>query len=341
MSLPDGRRVHGGPGPDGPARFDFSTTANALGPHRPSLAAIRRADHSRYPDPSYRDLRARVARLHGVAPARVLFAASASEFIFRCTAIGGRGPVCVPRHGFGDYASAARAFGRPTVHDLNEATLAWFADPGSPRGETSSPPRALPDPARTLCVLDRACAPLRLDGGDGWSARAANRVFRLHSPNKALGLTGLRAAYAIAPSRSVWTAPLEAACPSWPLGAASVALLETWTLAETQAWVADGRIRLAAWKRRQDAGLAALGFRVEPSVGNFGLVRPPPGVGGDAVEAALAEASVAWRETTSFGLPGAWRVSVQRPVAQRRLFAALEPFGTRERADRGGTSPEP
>ena len=316
-------RVHGGPGSDGPASFDFSTTANARGPHAATRAALNRADHSRYPDPAYRDLRARIAALHGVSAERVLFAGSGSEFIFRCAAVSGRGAVCVPRHAFGDYTSAAEAFGRRIVHDAEAATLAWFTDPGSPRGEAAPPPVPLPN-ASTLAVLDRACAPLRLGGKDAWSTAAADGVFQLFSPNKALGLTGVRAAYAIAPAAgSPWVAPLERACASWPLGAAGVALLDAWTRPATQRWVVESRAVLARWKRRQDEGLTALGFEVAPSVGNFALVRAPRGTDPVTLERALTGASIAWRDTTSFGLPGAWRVSVQGPTAQRHLFAAL------------------
>ncbi|MBQ1766317.1 MAG: aminotransferase, partial [Aquincola sp.] len=83
-------RTHGGPDARGPARFDFSTNANAAGPCPMALAAAQAADASRYPDPSYTALRARLAALHGVAPQRILLAASASEFIQRITAVGAR-----------------------------------------------------------------------------------------------------------------------------------------------------------------------------------------------------------------------------------------------------------
>ena len=61
-------------------------------------------------------------------------------------------------------------------------------------------------------------------------------VFVLHGPNKALGLCGLRGAYAIAPEQrrvgydaAAWCAALAAAEPSWPLGAHAVTMLEAWT----------------------------------------------------------------------------------------------------------------
>ena len=42
-----------------------------------------------------------------------------------------------------------------------------------------------------------------------------------------------------------------------------------------------------------------------------------------ALHQALKAAGVAWRDTASFGLPGAWRVSVQPPSAQDAMLAVL------------------
>jgi histidinol-phosphate aminotransferase len=277
-----------------------------------------------------------LADFHGVEPARVVLAASASEFIFRLTGVTGPGPVAVPQHAFGDYATAARGWGRACVvhgeRAADLATLRWVTDPSSPLGQSVDP---LPDlTSQALTVLDRACEPLRLHGHSGWQASGAlDRVFQLWSPNKALGLTGVRAAYAIAPLGEVgaqWCHRLEAACPSWPLGAAGVALLTAWASPAVQHWLADARHTLRGWKQRQTAGFAELGWLVQPSVSNYGLLRPPAQTGMDAatyatqvVEPALAQAGVAWRNTTSFGLPGAWRVSVQPPVAQDHVWAVL------------------
>ncbi|HSV70321.1 MAG TPA: aminotransferase class I/II-fold pyridoxal phosphate-dependent enzyme [Methylibium sp.] len=322
-----GLRVHGGPGADGPARFDFSTTANACGPQPAAWQAVRRADRRHYPDPEGRALRERLAALHGVGAERVLLAASASEFIFRCTAVADPGAVRVPRFGFGDYAAAAHAFDKAVVHDVDprrerRVALAWFADPGSPLGQPEAAPPTLPDD-QVLQVLDRACAPLRLQGRSAWPAAAARAVFQLWSPNKALGLTGVRGAYAIAPARSRWTGRLQAACPSWPLGADGAAMLAAWTEPAVQRWVAASRLRLRGWQRSQQALLAALGFEPLPSVANFFVVRPPARVGMRRVEQALAAEGLRWRDTLSFGLPGAWRVSVQPPRAQQALRACL------------------
>lgn len=334
-------RIHGGPGAGGPARFDFSTTANACGPCPMALAAVRDAPYTYYPDPAYSALRQQLAALHQVAPERVVLAASASEFIFRITAVGGNGPVAVPVHAFGDYTTAARGHGRAVVHGLPEvhtATLVWHTDPSSPCGQAVAlPEHAWGHPVWT--VVDRACEPLRLEGASAWVGNAADDVCQLYSPNKALGLTGVRAAYAIAPLHgAAMVQRLEAACPSWPLGAAGVALLTAWATPAVQQWVADSRHTLRAWKQRQTDGLARLGWQVQPSVANYFLLRPPPAVGMGAaavtycdtvVQPALAAAGVAWRNTTSFGLPGAWRVSVQAPAAQDHLFGVLQTVGAR------------
>lgn len=366
MNLP---RIHGGPGANGPVRFDFSTTANACGPCPTALAAVREAPYQHYPDPAYTALRQQLAALHQVAPERVVLAASASEFIFRITAVGGNGPVAVPVHAFGDYTTAARGNGRAVVHgspELSHATLVWHTDPSSPCGlaaerpdhlwgqpvphalpsgcQTSLLPEQLaavqPPPHSVWTVVDRACEPLRLAGASAWVGDAADDVCQLWSPNKALGLTGVRAAYAIAPLHgAAMVQRLEAACPSWPLGAAGVALLTAWATPAVQQWVAESRHTLRDWKQRQTDGLARLGWQVQPSVANYFLLRPPPAVGmgvaavpycETVVQPALAAAGVAWRNTTSFGLPGAWRVSVQAPAVQDHLFDVLHSLPARQ-----------
>lgn len=331
-------RTHGGPGPAGPARYDFSTTANACGPCPAAMAALRDCDRSCYPDPSYTALKQQLAAFHGVSPERVLLAASASEFIFRITAATGLGPVAVPRHAFGDYATAARAFGRSVrTHQVGvsapqavDATLVWHTDPGSPLGASSVFPHA--GVGHAVRVLDRACEPLRLEGvADVTEAEA---VFQLWSPNKALGMTGVRAAYAIAPQTGVCSAELdrlEAMCPSWPLGAEGVALLRAWVSPEVQSWVAASHVTLRSWKTRQCDALRALGWDALPSVSNFNVVRWPGGGWGegesersvDVFHRRLAAAGVAWRYAESFGLPHAWRVSVQAPEAQDAMLEVL------------------
>ena len=81
------QRIHGGPDRHGVPLHDFSTNSNACGPCPDAAAAVRQADATQYPDASYSALREQLAAFHGVAVQRVVLAASASEFIFRITAL--------------------------------------------------------------------------------------------------------------------------------------------------------------------------------------------------------------------------------------------------------------
>jgi histidinol-phosphate aminotransferase len=329
-------RVHGGADAQGAARWDFSTCSNAAGPCPAALAAVHAADATRYPDPAATAVRQALALLHGVEPERILPAASASEFIQRITAVTGRlqpGAVRVPRHAYGDYALAAAAWGRACVADDDPhtaraapCTLHWYADPTSPLGQDG----AACGTAVHACpaVLDAVYAPLRLEGRSAWTDAARDGVFVLHSPNKALGLTGLRGAYAVAPRDDGAAgfdlrgclAALQATAPSWPLSAHAQAMLLAWATPDVQAWVARSRTLLADWKASLLRRLLARGFALRPSVTPFAVVRPPV-----ALPASLLRAhGVAVRDTASFGLPGCWRVSVQAPAAQHALMRALD-----------------
>lgn len=339
-------RIHGGPDAQGAPLYDFSSNSNACGPCPQVLAAVQAADAARYPDATYTGLRAALARFHGVALWRVVLAGSASEFIFRITAwVKGQGAqqaprtVCLPRHAYGDYAHAALVWGLQTGHDPDAAALVWACEPSSPIGQahttwpawvhlgadgalhTSS---AAPEPLCNTVVLDSAYAPLRLGGTPSLSDAQRAKVWQLFSPNKALGLTGVRAAYAIAPADAPQAATqLDALAPSWVLGAHGVALLMAWTQADTQAWLHGSLQTLRGWKQRQVQGLQALGWTVQPSDTPFFCAQPPQGVNAVALCAQLRAQGIKLRDATSFGLPGWVRLGVLPPQAQEALGNAL------------------
>jgi histidinol-phosphate aminotransferase len=322
-------REHGGPNAAGAVRWDFSTNVNAAGPCPQAMAALAAADPTRYPDPGYHALRERLAAWHGVAPERIVLAASASEFIQRITAVGAQlapGAVALPTLAYGDYAAAARAWGRPcTAADDSTATLRWCADPGSPLGQDATPPAR---PAAAPTVLDAAYAPLRLHGSSAWGEDDRQGVFQLISPNKALGLPGVRGAYAIAPAFAAsqaawpvtrWCERLAQAQPSWPLGAHAVALLEAWTEPATQTWLSSSRDTLRGWTGQLRGGLDDLSLQPQASCTPFLCARRPPA----AHAAWLRARGLAVRDTASFGLPGWMRVSAQPPDATQALLRAL------------------
>jgi len=326
-----GMSVHGGPDALGAPRHDFSTNANACGPCPQALAALQAADRSHYPDPAYTGLRAALACFHGVPAQRIVLASSASEFIHRTSAYAARAGLrraVLPAHGYGDYARAAQLWGlEPQAPGADAgAALHWACEPASPLGgadaalalwlEYGLAPGA-------LRVLDRAYAPLRLEGESG---AVPQDVWQLWTPNKALGLTGVRAAYAIAPPGAEPTAAaLQALAPSWPVGVDGVALLHAWVQPHVQAWLAQSLDTLRGWKAQQIALCARLGWQVLPgSLANYFTARLPVA---DAAEMAAAlqrlrAQGIKLRDCASFGLPGCARLGVLGPLAQQALAQA-------------------
>ncbi|MDM0057261.1 aminotransferase class I/II-fold pyridoxal phosphate-dependent enzyme [Variovorax fucosicus] len=328
----DLRDSHGGPDAQGVPLHDFSTNSNACGPCPAILEAVRQADATRYPDPRYGGLRARLAEFHGVAAERIVFAASASELIFRLTAAAARRgarSVCLPAHGYGDYARAAQAWGLQPAPQV-EARLVWCCDPSSPLGQAQSGLPASIDAlaADAVCVLDLAYEPLRLDGALGLGSAQRDRVWQLWTPNKALGLTGVRAAYAIAPvDAGDWVDTVDAMAPSWPVGTHGVALLDGWTSAATQQWLATSLVTLREWKARQIVLCEQeFGWRCLPGAANFFCARPPmDDIAG--LCAGLRTQGIKLRDTTSFGLPGHVRLAALPPASGQALADALRRIG--------------
>lgn len=402
MTLPD-CVVHGGPDALGSVPHDFSTNANAAGPCPFVQERLQTLVADRYPDPAHAAVIERLAAMHEVSPARIIIGTSASELIMRITAAMMRlhGPqvqVRVPVHAYGDYARAAMAWGLPVStwgkvmlphvaedqadstgtahlsgHDRglrlpteSRVTLTWICNPDSPFGK--SPPHDADTPPSApehlaVQVLDRVYAPLQLEGEQP-DPTWLDRVWQLHSPNKALGLCGVRGGYLIAPQ--TLSDPDEALCttlralaPSWPLGAHAVALLEAWTEADTRQWLDEALMQLQEWKQMQTGGLRQRGWRVHDSLTSFFCTEPPwlvsanaarektdtPAAAGTAEAAIVRELSfpqdnpqtirlqrhlraqgIKLRETGSFGLPGAFRLCVHHPRSQEALWHALDNF---------------
>jgi histidinol-phosphate aminotransferase len=308
-------RVHGGPDAAGVARFDFSTNSNACGPCPCALVAVQQADATQYPDASYTELRAQLAAFHDVDVRRVVLAASASEFIFRISAmVAMRGGhfVRLPPFSYGDYAHAGAAHGLSMVAS-GGADLYWACEPSSPLGVSHSDWHSANCAVR---VVDRAYEPLRLSGSFSY-AGGLNQLWQLYSPNKALGLTGVRAAYAIAPfDGSTDIEAMNQLCPSWPIGAHGVAMLMAWTQPDAQAWLTSSLATLQKWKIQQIALCESMGWTVMPSLANFFVCQA------DIDLAALRQHGIKLRDCASFGLANHVRISVLGPAAQDALHNA-------------------
>lgn len=319
-------RVHGGTDEHGPLPHDFSSNANALGPCPVVLSALERVDATRYPDPNYTALRAALADFHRVDESRIVIAGSASEFIQRITTCQWRKGIhfyWVPQHAYGDYALAAQGWGMEQANDVNQAGLVWLCNPSSPLGQVESAEvlNAVQNNPNVAAVLDCAYEPLCLDEQARIALQQRDHLWQLWSPNKALGMTGVRGAYAIAPAgehRAVCA--LNSLAPSWVLGAHGQAMLHAWTLPETQGWLTESRSVLAHWKQQLIDCLHAEGWQTRPSIASFLCAMPPC----DIDETTLRMNGVKLRNANSFGLPGWWRLCAQGPQALSALSNALQ-----------------
>lgn len=332
---PVNHTTHGGPDALGVPSHDFSTNANACGPSPQALAAVQQADARTYPDPTYVALCRQLASFHSVEPARVLPMGSASEAMARLGAAASRcglRQAWYPDPHFGDVARLSAAWGLQRVAEPAQADLLWCCEPGTPHGQNQSGLASLvaDQTAAQVAVLDCAYAPLRLSGTPSLNEEALHRVWQLWSPNKALGLTGVRAAYLLAPACAIGRpdslsarllAMLQALAPSWVVGVHGVAMLQAWCQADTQAWLAASHQDLIDWKARQQALCDRLGWAWQVSNTNYFMAQPGPD--GAGLPDWRARRGIKLRDAGSFGLPGWLRMGVLPPPSQEALWQAV------------------
>jgi histidinol-phosphate aminotransferase len=324
--MPSLQPVHGGTDSLPDPRYDFSSNANPLGPCPPVLAALRSTDFTRYPDPLYRRLREMLASHHGTTPEHVVVGAGASELILRLIrCIDGSVQQLTPT--FSEYARGARLAGRRVISAHSPAAflraqakhpgVGFVCWPNNPTGELWPLDFVWAAAAAGPLVVDMAYA--SLCGPDHAAAieAAATRAYRLYSPNKAFGVTGVRGAYVIAP-RVLRALALTA--PSWVIGRDAVTFLETAIRPDARQWLAQGLPELGCWRTRLAESLSRMGVPVRESPATFLLAR----VGDSArISAHLRGRDVRVRDAGSFGLRQWIRLSAQPPAAQKALIAGL------------------
>jgi histidinol-phosphate aminotransferase len=325
--MPSLHPVHGGTDSRPDPRYDFSSNANPLGPCPSVLAAVRNADVTRYPDPGYTQLRAALADFHRTASERIVVGAGASELILRLISrIDGTVRQLVPT--FSEYGRGARLAGRRLISARSPAAflraqsqspgLGFICWPNNPTGDMWSAEFVAAAAAAGPLVVDLAYAPLCDAGQTADIEAAAAGAYRLYSPNKAFGLTGVRGAYLITPRID---RRLSNVAPSWVIGRDAVAMLESAILPQACTWLAQGMPQVKRWRTRLAASLRQLGLPVRESPATFLLAK----VGNAArITAHLRSRDVRVRDGSSFGLRQWIRLSAQPPAAQKALLAALE-----------------
>src|SRR6266403_2085071 len=166
--MPSLHPVHGGTDSLPDPRYDFSSNANPLGPCPSILPAVRNADVTRYPDPSYTQLRATLAVHHRTAPERIVVGAGASELILRLISrIDGSIQQLAPT--FSEYARGARLAGRKLISARSQDAflraqsehpgLGFLCWPNNPTGDLWSPEFVSAAAAAGPLVVDLAYAP--------------------------------------------------------------------------------------------------------------------------------------------------------------------------------------
>lgn len=338
--------AHGGTDALGVAPFDFSSNANPLPWPEALTQALAGADRRHYPAPGYELLREALASQQGVSAERIVPTAGSSEGIRRLTLMAhlqGVRTVWAPQPGYGDYAQAALALGMQVlpcplgegaaaVH-AGQPVLWWLCDPLNPTGRLLSAERValladhLPTlPEGSVVALDLAYEPLRMaPRNDAAWAPVWPQVWQLWSPNKALGATGVRAGWMVAPA-GVQAEPLVhrlwQLAPGWVLSAEGAALLMACLQPEVQAWLAQSRAQLRLWRDDLQALLKRHGWRVAPTDSHFFLAQPPAGLRIDG--AAWRAQGLKLRDATSLGAAGWWRLSSQGPRALQALEHQLQ-----------------
>jgi threonine-phosphate decarboxylase len=352
------KAIHGGDvrvlaaraGCDPSALLDFSANVNPLGPPDGVRDVLRRlagdpSELTRYPDPTYADLRAAFGATNGVDPDRIVVANGSAALVGALVRALGPARCILPVPAFSEYHKALRDAAvdsievgltretyEPDVGALvraaheTGATLCILSNPNNPTGALASREaivelerslraekcRLVVDEAFIDYVPDASCIPL------------ATEAIVLRSLTKFYAIPGVRIGYAVAP-KSLATA-IAGALPSWPVGAieARVALAAL----DDPTYASHARATNAYERERMRGALMRLGFHIVPAAANFLFVDVAPartsarGLADDLLE----RDGIAVRVCDDFsGLPAATfvRVAVKGGDDNERLLEAL------------------
>jgi histidinol-phosphate aminotransferase len=319
--------IHGGTDSLPDPAYDFSSNANALGPCPWVLAAVRRADVSRYPDPSYTRIRDTIAQFHGTTPDRIVVGAGASELVLRLIRRL-KGAVHQLAPTFSEYSRGAHVAGRRLIssrspgaflrrHSKNVG-VGFICWPNNPTGDLWPLEFVSEAAERAPLVVDMAYASLCGIKINQAIESAAAGAYRLYSPNKAFGLTGVRAAYVIAPRPDQGLASLA---PSWVIGQDAVNFLEAVCESPAREWLTQGIPQLRRWRAQLARSLTQLGLEVREGPATFLIARV---IDATRIAADLRRLDVRVRDCSSFGLSEWIRASAQSTAAQKVLVTALK-----------------
>jgi threonine-phosphate decarboxylase len=360
--------VHGGDRDAAAARYgvepstllDLSANINPLGPPAPLVAALAEAARDtaalqRYPEPTYHELRARIAAGLRVDPASIVVGNGAAALL-EATLAEPRATRCAfPVPAFSEYSRALAALRIEAVpvpldtasdFALNAdafveavrrsgAEVALLNNPHNPSGALAERARILEladalgaEGCRT--IVDEAFIDYVPHESIAREAARSETLTCVRSLTKFFAVPALRVGYAVcSPGRA---ATLRAQLPSWPV--TTLAALAVAAAIDDGDFARRSRSRNAIERTWLDERLRGLGVRVPRSAANFVLVELPEPLHSAPVTARLArEHGVLVRDCTSYaGLAGEWiRIAIRTRAESERVVAAL---GSILRADR-------
>lgn len=321
----------------------LASNENPLGTSPRALAAMTEAlgEAALYPDGGCVDLRARIARRHGVAADQVVVGNGSNELLELMGHVflrpGDEAVMGAPA--FIVYKLVTKLFGATAVevplvnhtHDLaamraaitGRTKLVFLACPNNPTGTTNSTVAVLEWlatlPDHVIAVIDEAYAEYLGDQIDWSTLLAAERkIVVLRTFSKIFGLAALRVGYGIA-TRDMANLLQRV---RQPFNVNAVAQAGALAALDDDEWVQRCRLANAAGLQQLAAGLGALGLEFVPSVGNFLLVRVGA-KGGLAAFQALQRVGVIVRPVGVYGLPDWIRVTVGTTAQNDRLLDQL------------------
>ena len=333
----------------------LASNESALGPSPRAIAAYasRAAEIHRYPDGGSSELRDAIARHHGLDAERIVCGSGSDELISLLVRayVGPDDEVVYSRHGFLMYPIAATTAGATAIaapeksltSDIDallaavtdRTRIVFLANPNNPTGTYNSAEEvarlhaALPK--SVLLIVDAAYAEF-VSRNDYEPGIAVVDAALLDGAENAVMLRTFSKIYALGGMRLGW-----AYCPPaiadvlhrvrGPFNVSSAAQAAGVAALEDLAFADASRAHNDIWLPWLTRELTALGLTVNPSVGNFVLVRFPDGArNADAAFAHLQSRGILTRKMGAYHLPEWLRITVGTEDEMREVIAVLRAF---------------
>lgn len=289
---------HGGDLYDKPGvHLDFSANINPRGlpPGVKKALAEEMDSFARYPDPHCRDLRAALARHHGLNSSQILCGNGAADLIFRICACFMPHTALVTAPTFSEYEQAVSVHGgslrfhllkEEQFFDLDasilkaltpDVDLVFLCSPNNPTGRLAKPELIARVAERcqqtgALLVLDECFIDFTRGASMVPQLMKHPRLLILRAFTKMYAMAGLRLGYLLAGDETLlqriaaFGAPWSVSAPAQAAGLAAL---------KEGDWASDTRAMIEAERQFVAVRLQQLGLQVLPSAANYLLVKCP------------------------------------------------------------------